>query len=344
MTTAHRSTVGLTTCWPRTDAASASPPETQARTKLTVKTTSDLCLAGFTPPAAYLPQWNVSGRDGRDFSENELELWFSAQDRFAVSLRTPEGQWIGPIQPLEFIENRRLPDGTFISIYNELYHAANGCNYIGVYLSPNLKSKPVTGVQSGVWTVRVHANEVRDGRYDGWIERDDPHDLPPAPGDARPLAFPSFFTGKSNVDNSSISTLACGQRVIAVANLDELNERINPSSSQGPTRDGRQKPDIAAPGTDIIAACGFAGAGRRWVSMTGTSMASPLVCGVAALMLATRSDLSAAQIGGIIQRTSRPLPGSDYSWQNDAGFGTINPAACVKEADLINQRTDRTKP
>ena len=41
-----------------------------------------------------------------DVSENEMEIWFSAQDRFAVSIKPPGGDWIGPVEPREFIENR----------------------------------------------------------------------------------------------------------------------------------------------------------------------------------------------------------------------------------------------
>jgi len=44
---------------------------------------------------------------------------------------------------------------------------------------------------------------------------------------------------------------------VAVANLDKARESINVTSSQGPTREGQNKPDIAAPGTDIVAANGF---------------------------------------------------------------------------------------
>jgi subtilisin family serine protease len=128
-----------------------------------------------------------------------------------------------------------------------------------------------------------------------------------------------------------LSSLACGPRVTGVANYDESRERLNVSSSQGPTRDGRPKPEIAAPGTDIIAACGFHPT-QKWIGMTGTSMASPFVAGVSALMLSLNPKLTAAQIGGIIRRTSRPLPGSSYAWQNDAGFGVIDAKACLREA------------
>ena len=201
--------------------------------------------------------WTVAGGDGHDYSENELEIWFSAQDKIGVSVRDPAGRTYGPVEPLEFIENQRLVDGTFISIYNDLYHAANGANYIGIFLSPNFKAQPPIGIAAGQWTVRLHGRDIRDGRFDGWIERDDPSPLPAEPETPRRWRFPSFFSERSNVDCSSISTLACGHRVVAVANLDKARESINVTSSQGPTREGGNKPDIAAPGTDIVAANGF---------------------------------------------------------------------------------------
>jgi subtilisin family serine protease len=288
-------------------------------------------------------EWIVVGNGRMDLSENELEIWYSPQDRFSVSLRPPGAvEWIGPIEPQEYIENRQLSDGTFISIYNELYHPSNGANYISIYLAPFLSGAGTVGVAAGRWTVRLHGHEVRDGRYHGWIERDDPTPLGRV-GDKEAWRFPSFFSTDSNVDDSSVSSLACGNRVISVANLDEAFERINITSSQGPTRDNRNKPDTAAPGTRINAAKGFAGANDLWVAMTGTSMASPFVTGVAGLMLAAQPKLTAAQIEGIIIRTARPLPGGSFNWHNGAGFGRIDPGACIREAAAINMRKDRTK-
>jgi len=288
--------------------------------------------------------WTVAGSDGQDYSENELEIWFSAQDKIGVSVRDPAGRTYGPIEPLEFIENQRLADGTFLSLYNDLYHEANGANYIGIFLSPNFKAKKPIGIAAGQWVVRLHGRDIRDGRFDGWIERDDPSPLPPEPEQPKRWRFPSFFSERSNVDCSSISTLACGNRVVAVANLDKARECINVTSSQGPTREGANKPDIAAPGTDIVAANGFSSPADAWVGMTGTSMASPFVCGTVALMLATRPDLTAAQILGIIQRSATPLVGKSFVWENDAGFGQIDPAGCVLEAQRVNlPRKDKTR-
>ncbi len=130
-------------------------------------------------PAANLEkdlEWVVVGNGIMDLSENELEIWYSAQDRFAVSIKPPNMDWIGPIAPREFIQNRMLPDGTMFSVYNEVFNPSNGLNYISVYLSPFLK-KPVIGVRAGTWIVRLHSLEVRDGRFHAWIERDDPQRL-----------------------------------------------------------------------------------------------------------------------------------------------------------------------
>jgi subtilisin family serine protease len=125
--------------------------------------------------------------------------------------------------------------------------------------------------------------------------------------------------------------------VISVGNLDEAAERVHVTSSQGPARDGRSKPEVAAPGTDIVAARGVDG-DDPWVSMTGTSVASPFVAGVVGLMLATQPKLTAAQISGILKRTARPLPGGDFVWRSDAGYGRIDPEECLKEAALLNER------
>jgi subtilisin family serine protease len=283
-------------------------------------------------------EWLVVGSGIVDISENELEIWYGAQDRLTVSLRTPSGLWIGPVEPLQFIENAQLPEGSFVSIYNELYHPANGSNYISIYLSPFYTQQGPVGIPAGKWTVRLEGKEVRDGSFHGWIERDDPRPAGRAESDEL-WNFPSFFSARSNVDRSSVSSLACALNVISVANLDDANERIHITSSQGPTRDGRFKPDVAAPGTDVVAARGFS-AVNSWIGMTGTSMASPHVAGLIGLLLSTEPTLTAAQINGIIQRTSRPLPGGTFTWAHDAGFGRLQEDACLAEAAVINSRKD----
>lgn len=286
--------------------------------------------------------WNVAGNGKADLSENEMEIWYAPQDRISVMIKPPKGEWIGPVQPNQFIENKQLKDGSYISIYNDVYHFSNGGNYIGIYLSPNLKKRNERiPVQAGEWQVRLIGEEIRYGEFDAWIERDDPRPLG-INGEREEWNFPSFLSYESNVDNTSISSLACARYVIATGNYDEAMESIHISSSQGPTRDKRSKPEIVAPGTNITAAKGFSYDDDRWISMTGTSMASPYACGIAAWMLSLDGHLSAAQILGIMIRTSTPLPGYDYQWRNDSGFGLINPAACLEQAQTIRIKKDIT--
>lgn len=286
--------------------------------------------------------WTLVGDTVIDVSENELEIWYSPQDRLRIAVKPPgQASWM-EVGPREYVENKRLPSGTFVSIYNELYNPVNGANYCAVYLSPDLRTESFAGVQTGTWTVRLTGDEIRSGGFHCWIERDDPYEFGPA-GGRRIARMPSFFSAVTNVDSHAINSLACGHRVIAVANLDDNRQQIAKTSSQGPTRDDRYKPDIAAPGTDIVAANGFAEADKPWVTMSGTSMASPYVAGIVGLMLAANPNLTAAQCSGILQRTSRPLPGGSYDWKNDAGFGAIDAAAAVREAATFNLRNDITK-
>ena len=285
-------------------------------------------------------RWFVAGGEIADLSENELELWFEPQDRISVLLQPPDSDtWI-EVRPQEYVKNRRLRNGTHVSIFNELYHPSNGNNYISIYLSPNLEADNWQPVKGGVWTVRLRGDEVRDGRFHGWIERDDPIIIDDS-NDVSLWRFPSFFAGASNVDSHSINSLACARHVIAVANLDQTNTRINVTSSQRPTRDGRQKPEICAPGTAILAANGFAGPDDdRYIAKSGTSMASPYVAGVLGLMLATNPGLTAAQCLSIIRATAQPLPGDDYAWRDDAGFGMVDANAALQAADEFDQRRE----
>jgi hypothetical protein len=99
-------------------------------------------------------------------------------------------------------------------------------------------------------------------------------------------------------------------------------------SSRGPTRDGRLKPDLLAPGTFILStrsqqlAAGEQGWGRydkssHYFFMGGTSMATPLVAGAAALVrqyLRERLAIahpSAALVKAALIATARPLSHSD---------------------------------
>jgi subtilisin family serine protease len=278
--------------------------------------------------------WMVVGDQVADVSENEMEIWYAPQDRINVEVRPPGGPWIGPVEPGRSIRNEVLSNGTVLSVHSETYYPANGANRISIVLSPFFgpidgPKRSIGPIAAGEWLVRLTGTVVRDGRYDAWIERDDPRRIA-GPG-GRNWRYPSFFSPGTYTSDRMISSLACAERILSVANIDMGRNEAHVTSSRGPTRDGRAKPDIGADGTDVTAAGAF-DPRRPWIQMTGTSMASPYVCGVAALMLAIAPRLTSAQILGIMRSTSAPLAGHDFQWRNDTGFGAIDAGDCVKEA------------
>jgi serine protease AprX len=99
-------------------------------------------------------------------------------------------------------------------------------------------------------------------------------------------------------------------------------------SSRGPTGDNRPKPDLLAPGMSIMAA--KAGTVGDLQSMSGTSMATPFVAGVAALMLESNPSLTPADIKDILACTAQDynVAGPD----NEVGAGAIDGFAAVQLA------------
>lgn len=114
------------------------------------------------------------------------------------------------------------------------------------------------------------------------------------------LSLPSFTMSYPN-----------GQKVLAnpsitVSNFDP-GVQINAGSSRGPTPDLQIKPDVSAPGTDIVAAVPFAVSATGYAALNGTSMASPHVAGAAALLRQARPDWTPAQIKLALMNTARNL-------------------------------------
>ncbi|MFG2769008.1 S8 family serine peptidase [Streptomyces sp. NPDC048350] len=98
-------------------------------------------------------------------------------------------------------------------------------------------------------------------------------------------------------------------------------------TSQGP-RFGDQalKPDLSAPGVDILAARSQLASGTGlYTTMSGTSMATPHVAGVAALLAEKHPDWTGAQLKNALMSSSKPLTDSAYA----LGAGRVDVAAAI---------------
>ena len=110
-----------------------------------------------------------------------------------------------------------------------------------------------------------------------------------------------FIAAGNSGGTATIGTPGSAEDVITVGSLDK-DTSIAIYSSQGPTEEGRVKPNIAFVGSSVNAP--DANTGDGYVALSGTSMATPGAAGVAVLMYQANPDLSPFDIRNIMQETS----------------------------------------
>ena len=195
----------------------------------------------------------------------------------------------------------------------------------------------------------------------------------------------SVAAGNSGSDNDGLSGMGASSLSVTVGALDDKNsidrsdDGIASYSSRGPRRDNNDgnpydemKPDVSAPGTNIVQAeachasgsCynripgqdasenGYSGRG------SGTSYATPAVSGVIALMIEANPDLDPLALREILRLTSErketlssadgegvedgpwaTYPELDPYWNRHFGWGMVDAHAAVKSS-LVNTETE----
>ena len=138
--------------------------------------------------------------------------------------------------------------------------------------------------------------------------------------------------GNEGPDKCTVGTPGDAKTVITVGAVDDrsttdINDDVIAGfSSRGPTKDGRVKPEIVAPGVAIRSAF----LGGTYVALSGTSMATPHVSGVVALMLEQNPSLSPAQVRDSIMKTGIQLPADGGGRpNNNYGYGFVNTCALL---------------
>jgi hypothetical protein len=134
--------------------------------------------------------------------------------------------------------------------------------------------------------------------------------------------------------------------------LERSDDTVTDFSNEGPRLDDgdadhfdEMKPNVVAPGDAIMSADGdFTSAGESYQSLSGTSMATPHVSGVCALILQANPSLTPLQVRSILQNTAehnitsvkgdRPNDpfGLDANYDPGCGWGLVDVYAGAKEA------------
>jgi len=133
--------------------------------------------------------------------------------------------------------------------------------------------------------------------------------------------------GNGAAQAPGVSTPGCASLAIAVGAVDRSDVRQS-WSGNGPAL------DVMAPGLGILSSlpCAVAGtcpeSGYGWWS--GTSMATPHVAGLVALIRAENPSLTPAEVRTVLTQSSKDL--GDAGWDESYGFGRVDASAAVARA------------
>ncbi|MEC3982781.1 S8 family peptidase, partial [Amycolatopsis sp. H20-H5] len=139
--------------------------------------------------------------------------------------------------------------------------------------------------------------------------------------------------GNSGQDEG-VSSPATADAALAVGSVTK-SDKLSPFSDRGPrTGDGAVKPEIAAPGSDIVAARAQGTSlgkpvDEHYTKLSGTSMATPHTAGAAAILAQRHPDWTGEQLKSGLVGTAKELSGIGVT---AIGGGRVDVAAAVTQA------------
>lgn len=147
--------------------------------------------------------------------------------------------------------------------------------------------------------------------------------------------------GNSGPGEQSVGAPGAADLALTVGAVDK-DDRPAPFSSRGPRAgDGAIKPEVSAPGVDIVAARA-AGTSlgnlidEHYTSLNGTSMAAPHVAGAAAILAQQHPEWSAAELKARLVSTSKTMRDQPVTFQ---GGGRVDVEAAVRTSVSVDQGT-----
>ncbi|HHU70852.1 MAG TPA: S8 family peptidase, partial [Clostridiales bacterium] len=195
-----------------------------------------------------------------EFSLN-MQIWKNYFDHFDIAIVAPDGTRVGPIPRILGTQQFRLGQTELFIYYGEPT-PYNPQQEIYIEFIP-----VGTYINSGIWNIELVPRQIVIGNFDMWL---------PAGGlknvGTRFLLSTEFTT---------LTIPSTAERAISVGAYDGRNDSYAPFSGRGFTRDNRIKPDIVAPGVNIMSCA----PGGGYTARSGTSMATPFVSGSAALLM-----------------------------------------------------------
>lgn len=245
---------------------------------------------------------------------SEMEIWYPGQDEFVAELVDPMGRAVTRVELGQQSIVTRYGT-TLATVYHRRHDPNNHDHQINLFLWPEARG--------GTWRVRLMATRVELGAFHAWIER-------------TTRRSQARFTPECARQESTTNTICNGHETIVVGAYDVhgAGAPMTRFSSSGPTRDGRPRPTIVAPGRGIRAARSRPRGEQSSDLVTrksGTSMAAPHVAGTIALMFeaALPWRLTIEQTRTALLNAARPIRPTHPLDQRRAGAGSVDTAAAV---------------
>ena len=197
-------------------------------------------------------------------AENEnnfsMELWGSSPDIFSIDILTPSGEYVPRIDARldETFEFSFIFESTRIVVDYQMVESQSGDQLILVRF---------TDPAPGIWQFRVYAQGNLSMEFDIWLPM------------GNFISSDTFFI--RTTPYTTILSLGNARIPITTTAYNMVDDSLYLEASRGFTRIDVIKPEIAAPGVEILAPS----LNHDFVRVTGTSPAAAHVTGVAAMLL-----------------------------------------------------------
>ena len=248
-----------------------------------------------------------------------VQLWKSYVDEFGISIVSPSGVQVGPIQ--ESLGSQRFVLGqTEILLYYGEPAPYSVRQEIYLDFLPRQSY-----IDAGIWRIILTPRRIVSGEYQMWLPVQSALNVGTA------FLFP--------VSNMTLTIPSTAARVITVGAYDALTfsyadfsgrGAYSMSSGAGQLDLVMTKPDLVAPGVNVTTTA----AGGGYAQVSGTSFAAPFVTGSAALLMQwgilEENDpyLYGEKVKAYLRRGARHLPGFTEYPNNQVGYGAL----CVSES------------
>ena len=255
----------------------------------------------------------------------DMSLWYPGTSAFTITVTPPIGS---PLTVTAGTTGHALSASGMVSVDNASagVNPENSSSEARITLSALMSGAP--------WSITI-TDAGGGGRFDGWITSSDGSII----GGDSLLTIDEPGNAKKVITVGSFNTKAQWESVVGEQDFSGSTQlgALSYFSSLGPTRDGRQKPDITAPGawicsalsSDSISALYLTNPDGVHTMNLGTSMAAPHVTGVIALMLSVDPQLTVDQIMATLTDTATQDTYTSSVPNTSWGYGKLNAREAV---------------